>query len=58
MEYTLKDLKEHFETIAGDWDGVETRFTSGGEIYTEEQAQQASEIVEKIVELEELIKNF
>mgnify|MGYP001579337612 CR=1 FL=1 len=55
---TLKDLKEHFKTIVGDWDGEETRFTSGGDMYTEEQAHQANEIVEKINELEELIKSF
>lgn len=54
----LEQIRDKFETIAGDWDGEETRFTSGGEMYTEEQAHQASEIVEKIDELTDLIKNF
>ena len=54
----LDKLREEYETLAGDWNGEDPSFQSGGEIYHEEDAGIASEIVEKIDELKELLANF
>ena len=59
MEHlTLKDLDEKFGTISGDYNGKDNKFISGGEIYHEEQASIADDIVGKINDINELIELF
>lgn len=50
--------REQYEEFAGDWNGEDDKFISGGELFNEEDAQLASDIVEKIDELKELFKEF
>ena len=54
----LDKLREEYEEISGGWNGEDEQFTSGGNIYHEEDAHIAKDIVEKIDELKELLANF
>ena len=54
--YTLDWLKEQANTIAPFWDGKNETFIGGdGEIYSEEQAYAANELLEKIKEIEAIL---
>lgn len=54
MVYTLEYLKKEAEQIAGDWNGEDERFVSGGETFFAEHAQVATELLEKIKEIKVL----
>lgn len=54
----LKKLKEHFEGIAGSWNGEDNKFIHEGEFYSEEQAQEALEISEACEDLINKIMAF
>ena len=56
MIYTLGYIKKEAELICGHWNGSDAKFVDGsGEARTDEDAQIASELLEKVTELEELI---
>ena len=52
MDQTLNNIKKKVETVAGDWNGEDLTFISGGRTFTEEQAQVATETVDLIKRLE------
>lgn len=59
MIYTLDFLKKEAELIAGHWNGESERYTDGnGDIRTEEEAQAASELMETLKQVEELVKEL
>jgi hypothetical protein len=59
MIYTLEYLKKEAEGIVGHWNGSDERFIdASGEARTEEDAQAAQELLEKIKEVEELIEEL
>ena len=59
MIYTLEYLKKEAELIAGHWNGSDERFTDGsGYTRSEEDAQNAEEVLEKIETIEDLIKEL
>ncbi len=47
----LYHLKNEFEKIQGSWNGEDSQFTCEGELYHEDHATAAGDIVEKIDEL-------
>lgn len=54
----VKDIGEEMGKISGSWNGKDDTFTCGGEIYHEEDAHIADEIVGKCRELMELLEYF
>lgn len=54
----MQELKERYKTIAGDWNGSDDFYVSGGNRYTEFQAQEAKDIVDliEVIEKEEEFK--
>ncbi len=57
-EETLTQMKKRYQTIASDWNGKDTTFHSGGIQYTEDQAQIATDIVDALENVENLIDTF
>lgn len=55
---SLEVIRKEVEPIASDWNGEDDRYISNGLEYTEEDAHIAMEILEKLDELEELIKSL
>ena len=54
--YTLDYIKASADDIAGYWNGSDERFIGGdGDSHTDDEAQTAIELLEKIKEVEELI---
>lgn len=59
MIYTLDYLKKEAEGIAGYWNGKSERYVDHtGEPRTEDDAQAASELLDKIKEVEALIEEL
>jgi hypothetical protein len=58
MDKTLEQLKEQYSQIAGDWNGEDKSFQSGGTVYTEDEALLATDIVDAIDHLENLLADF
>ncbi len=59
MIYTLEWLKKEAEEITGHWNGSDEHFVdASGEPRTEEDVQGATELLEKIKEIEVLIKEL
>lgn len=59
MIYTLEWLKKEAEMISGYWNGEDARYVDGnGDVRTEDDVNAASELLEKIAEIEELIKEL
>lgn len=56
MIYTLEWIKAHYGGIHGSWNGEDDRFLFEGDVYTEDDVQHADEILKKVAELEELLK--
>jgi len=55
MIYTLGYLHKEAEQIYGRWNGSDKKFIDGnGETRTDEEAQIASELLQKLTEIEEL----
>jgi hypothetical protein len=55
--YTLDYLKTEAEAIAGAWNGEDERFVDGGGISrSDNDAVAAHQLLEKLTELDELIK--
>ena len=54
----LSTLREYMEGIAGSWNGSDEKFSFEGEVFHEDDAGSATEIVEKIDELQEMLNNF
>lgn len=54
----LLSLRKHAEEIASGWNGEDGQYIVGGEIYTEEAATCAGEVVEKIDELLPLLEEL
>lgn len=50
----MEQLKKDMERIAGDWNGEDERYISGGDVYTEEHAHIATEILDHIEKIEVL----
>lgn len=54
--YTLEYIKKEAQLIAGHWNGESERFVDGnGEPRTEDEAHAASELLDKIAEVEVLL---
>jgi hypothetical protein len=59
MIYTLEWIKKEAEGIAGHWNGESERFIdASGDSRTDEEAQVASELLDKIKEVEEMIEQL
>lgn len=59
MIYTLDWLENEAKGIAGHWDGSAEHYTdASGDLRTDEEAQAASELLTKIKEVHELIKEL
>lgn len=56
--YTLEYLKKEAEGIAGSWNGKDRSFIYEGDVYPAEQADTALELLIKIEEVEELVKEL
>ena len=55
--YTLDYIEKEAELIAGHWNGSDERFVDGtGEARTDEEAQTASELLEKLEEVKGLLQ--
>jgi len=59
MIYTLGFLKEEAESIAGHWNGEDARFIdASGEVRSEEDVQNANDLLENIENIENIIKEL
>lgn len=59
MIYTLEWLEKEADLITGYWNGSDERFVDGrGEVRTEDDVNAAEELLTKIVEIKELIKEL
>lgn len=59
MIYTLEYLKKEAELIVGHWNGSDERFVDGsGETRTEEDVDNAQEVLDKIETIEDLVKEL
>jgi len=59
MIYTLEWLEKEADLITGHWNGGDERFVDGsGEVRTEDDVNAAEELLTKIVEIKELIKEL
>ena len=59
MIYTLEYLKQEAEGIAGHWNGEDARFVdASGEVRSEEDVQNAEDLLENIEDIEKLIKEL
>ena len=57
--YTLDYIEKEATLISGYWNGSDARFTDGsGEVRTEEDVQAAEELLVKIKEVKELLKEL
>lgn len=57
--YTLEYLKKEAELISGYWNGSDEQYLDGnGDVRTEDDVQAATELLEKISEIEELVKEL
>lgn len=57
MIYTLQYIKEEAEDIAGHWNGSDEKFVDGnGDLRNDEDAEMAVELLDKVKEVEELMK--
>lgn len=57
--YTLEWIKREAELISGYWNGTDKKFVDGnGEVRTEEDVDTANELIDKIHEVQELIKEL
>jgi len=56
MSLDLSQLRKDAEEIAGGWNGGDLKFQVGGIVYTEEDAELASDIVTACKELEALLE--
>lgn len=54
----LLSLRKHAEEIASGWNGKDDTFMVGGELYSEEAATCAGEVMEKIDELLPLLEEL
>lgn len=52
----LEQIKERAENLMSSWSGEETTFMHEGDIYNEEDVSTCEEIVQKVNELQELLK--
>lgn len=59
MIYTLEWLEKEANLIAGHWNGSDEKFVDGsGEVRTEDDVVAAEELLTKITEIKELIKEL
>ena len=58
MNKTILEIKDEYNTIAGDWNGKDESFTSGGSEYSQDQAHMALQIVEQAEILQRLLNEF
>lgn len=59
MIYTLEWLKKEAELITGCWNGSDEKFVDGnGESRTEDDVQRANDILDRIAEIEALVKEL
>lgn len=59
MIYTLEYIKKEAEGVASYWNGSDDKFVdSSGDVRTEDDVNTAEEIIEKVEELEHLIKEL
>ena len=58
MSLDLSTLRNQMSEISGGWNGSDDKFQAGGEVYTEEDAHLANDIVGKCNELEELLHQW
>lgn len=56
--FDLTKIREEMEGIAGGWNGEDSQFIHEGELYHEDDATQALDIVEAIDALQDLLDNF
>lgn len=54
----LENVKKQMEEIAGDWNGEDASFISGGNLYDEADADMAQEIADQCGNLIELLADF
>ena len=58
MVYTLDWLRKEAEGIVSSWNGSDDTFMYDGDLYPAEQADTARELLEKLNEVDELIKEL
>lgn len=59
MIYTLEWLEKEANNISGYWNGSDNKFVDGnGEVRTEEDAAAASELLQKLTEVKQLIEEL
>lgn len=59
MIYTLEWLEKEANLIAGYWNGSDEKFVDGnGDIRTEDDVNASQELLQKIIEIKELIKEL
>lgn len=56
--YTLDWVQERAEAIASSWNGKDSKYTVEGDIYTEDDAHLAAELLEKLAEVRVLLKEL
>ena len=55
LTFLLEELREEQADISSGWNGKDEKFTVNGDTYTEEDAHQAEEIVDRCIELLKLL---
>jgi hypothetical protein len=58
MIYTLDYIEKEAESIASSWNGSDERFMHDGDNFSDEDAQRAIDLIEKIKEVRESIKSL
>lgn len=58
LQAELASLRVRAENLAGSWNGDNSTFIHEGEIMSEEDATNATDVVEKVDELLELLEEF
>lgn len=58
LKDNLEEAKKSLETIAGDWNGEDAQFQSGGVPYSEDDAHAASDGVDLIDQLLPILNTF
>jgi hypothetical protein len=56
--YTLDFIKREAEGIASSWNGEDARFSYEGDVYTEDDAHAAMELLKHLEKVEKFIKEL
>lgn len=58
MIYTIDYIRKEATAIASAWNGSDEKFSHEGEIFTDDDAQNAVELINKLREVEELMQSL